>query len=185
VLKTVRSAVFRRAYRYSPVSPLYVFGRQQDVSGQKARGDVNLRNHLRLWLTPIQYQGKPVWIGQISRDIGVRFVRDIPPTTHKIDPDTDEARDGLVQDLAYSQALWRFGYVKGVGAAPRSNPRENLTGDPYFTDGLRMVMFFGARPTTLANIEMLDWERPRNMPKLLPLFGRPAPTNATLPTLEP
>jgi len=178
VLKTVRSAVFHRAYHYSPVSPLYVFGRSQDLSGQKARGDVNLRNHLRLWLTPIEFRDRLVWIGQISRDIGVRFIRDIPPTTHKIDPDTDEARDGLVQDLAYSQALVKFGYVKGVGAAPRSAPRQNLTGDPYFTDGLRLIMFFDKRPTTLGEIEMLDWERISGMPPTGPLFGSGAKTNA-------
>ena len=117
VIKTIRSAILRRTYLYSPVSPLYVFARSQDVSGQKARGDVNLRNHLRLWLTPIEFRGQMVWIGQISRDIGVRFIWDFPPTTHKIDPDTDEARNGVAQDLAYSQALWKFGYVKGVGPA--------------------------------------------------------------------
>jgi len=185
VLKTVRSAVFHRAYHYSPVSPLYVFGRSQDLSGQKARGDVNLRNHLRLWLTLIEFRGRPVWIGQISRDIGVRLIRDIPPTTHKIDPDTDEARDGLVQDLAYSQALARFGYVKGVGAAPRSEPRQNLTGDPYFTDGLRLIMFFDKRPTTLGDIEMLDWERTSRMPQTGPLFGSGAKTNAVQITTTP
>jgi hypothetical protein len=172
VIRTIRSAILGRAYRYSPVSPLYVFGRSQDLSGQKARGDINLRNHLRLWLTPIQFRGDPVWIGQISRDIGVRFIWDFPPTTHKIDPDTDEARNGLVQDLAYSQALWKFGFVKGVGAAPRNEPQHNLTGDPYFTDGLRIVMFFRGRPTTLGDIEMLDWERPEGAPQSGPLFGR-------------
>lgn len=180
VVKTVRSFMFGRAYRYSPVSPLYVFGRSQDVSGQKARGNINLRNHLRLWLTPIRFRDKPVWVGQISRDIGVRFIWDIPPTTHKIDPDTDEARDGLVQDLAYSQALARFAYVKGVGPAPRSDPRANLTGDPFFTDGLRVVLFFDRRPTTLGEIEMLDWERTAGMPESGPLFG---PTTA--PGAEP
>jgi len=185
VIKTVRSAVLHREYRYSPVSPLYVFGRSQDLSGQKARGDVNLRNHLRLWITPIQFRGQPVWIGQISRDIGVRFIRDIPPTTHKIDPDTDEARDGLVQDLAYSQALLKFGYVKGVGAAKRSEPRENLTGDPYFTDGLRAVMFFGERPTTLGEIEMLDWDRPPSLPQSGRLFGPATTTNSEATTKSP
>jgi len=93
VIKTIRSALLRRAYLYSPVSPLYVFERPQDISGQKARGDVNLRNHLRLWLTPMQFRGDPVWLGQISRDIGVRFLWAFPPTTHKIDPDTDESRN--------------------------------------------------------------------------------------------
>lgn len=185
VLRTIRSAVLRRAYLYSPVSPLYVFGRSQDVSGQKARSDVNLRNHLRLWLTPIQFRGQQVWIGQISRDIGIRFLWDVPPTTHKIDPDTDEARDGLVQDLAYSQALWKFGYVKGVGAAPRSEPWENLTGDPYFTDGLRMAMFFRKRPTTLGDIEMLDWDRPPGLPQSGRLFGRGSSTNSAETAMKP
>jgi LssY C-terminus len=172
VIRTIRSAILRRAYLYSPVSPLYAFGRSQDLSGQKARGDINLRNHLRLWLTPIQFRGQLVWIGQISRDIGVRFLWAFPPTTHKIDPDTDEARNGLAQDLAYSQALGKFGFVKGAGAAPRSDPKRNLTGDPYFTDGLRIVMFFQGRPTTLGDIEMLDWERPAGTPQSGPLFGR-------------
>src|SRR5262249_29119305 len=157
---------------YSPISPLYVFGRSQDVSAQKARGDVNLRNHLRLWITPYRYQDKQVWIGQISRDIGVRAIWGIPPTTHKIDPDTDESRNGRIQDLAYAQALARFGFVKGVGEAPRDKPRGNHTGDPYWTDGLRAVLFFEHRPTTLGDIEMLDWERPPGAPESGKLFGR-------------
>jgi hypothetical protein len=160
IWRTIRSFVFRARYRYSPVSPLYVFGRRQDIAGQKARGTIHLRNHARFWLTPILFRGNTVWIGQISRDIGVRFILGFPPTTHKIDPDVDEARGGLIQDLAYSQALVRFAFVKGAGAAPRDGPRSNLTGDPYFTDGLRAVLFFGPRPRTLDEVEYLDWERP-------------------------
>ena len=58
-----------------------------------ARGTViNERLHLRLWLTPLRYEGKPVWVGQISRDIGVRFTTKAwNLTTHRIDPDIDEA----------------------------------------------------------------------------------------------
>jgi len=166
VWRTIRSFVFRSRYRYSPVSPLYVFGRRQDIAGQKPRGSIQLRNHARFWLTPIRFRGEPVWIGQISRDIGVRFVLGFPPTTHKIDPDVDEARMGLVQDLAYSQALARFALVKGVGEAPRDDPRTNLTGDPYFTDGLRAVLFFESRPRPLDAIEYLDWARPPRMKDL-------------------
>jgi len=158
VWRTIRSFIFRSDYRYSPVSPLYVFGRRQDIAGQKARGSIRLRNHARFWLAPMLYRGQNVWLGQISRDIGVRFVLGFPPTTHKIDPDVDEARNGLVQDLAYSQALARFGYAAGVGAAPRDSPRANLRGDTYFTDGLRVVLFFDARPRTLDQVQYLDWE---------------------------
>jgi hypothetical protein len=160
IWRTLRSFVFQSHYKYSPVSPLYVSGRRQDLAAQKSRGSINLRNHARFWLTPLRFRGDTVWLGQISRDIGVRFIWGIPPTTHKIDPDVDEARSGLIQDLAYSQALARFAFVEGVGAAPQDDPRRNLTGDPYFTDGLRAVLFFVGRPRTLSELEFLDWVRP-------------------------
>ncbi len=176
VLRTIRSFLFRSNYRYSPVSPLYVFGRRQDVAGQKARGTIRLRNHARFWLTPLRFRGNTVWIGQISRDIGVRFVLGIPPTTHKIDPDVDEARSGLIQDLAYSQALARFAFVTGVGEASRNNPRSNLTGDLYFTDGLRAVFFFEARPRTLDEVEFVNWELPPRFQQYEELLsGQPQP----------
>jgi LssY C-terminus len=110
---------------------------------------------LRIWLTPMRYDGKPVWIGQISRDIGVRFTRKTI-TTHKIDPDVDETREFLVEDLAYAQGLAAVGHVVGVGAAPYEQPRENLTGDPYFTDGLRAVMWLSASPVSISDIEIRD-----------------------------
>jgi hypothetical protein len=162
VWRTIKAFVAGTRYRYSPVSPLYVYGRPQDLAGQKARGTIHNRNHLRLWLSPMRFRGKDVWVGQISRDIGVRFTTKSPTiSTHKIDPDVDEARDHLIQDLAYSQALAKFGYVSGVGAASRTAPRENLTGDPYYTDGLRAVMVFESRPRTLADLDFFDdWEIP-------------------------
>ena len=89
------------------VSALYVFGRPQDVAIQRACTSIQERNHLRLWLAPMRYEDQPVWIGQISRDIGVRFTRKTI-TTHKIDPDVDETRDFLIQDLWYSQGLKSF-----------------------------------------------------------------------------
>jgi hypothetical protein len=45
--------------------------------------------------------------------------------THKIDPDIDEAIYALMEDLIYSQQLAKIGWVKGVGAASRSNPCLN------------------------------------------------------------
>ena len=161
VWKTIKSFLFDSRYRYSPVSPLFLYGRQQDFAGQKPRHTVHQRNHLRAWLSPIRYQGKPVWIGQISRDIGVRFTfKNWPPVTHKIDPDIDEARYALAEDLIYSQQLAKGGYVKGVGAATRLKPRHNLTGDPYFTDGYRLVLAFDRRPRSFIEIESFNWENP-------------------------
>ena len=159
VWKTGVSFVFGGRYRYSPVSRLYVFKRGQDIAFQKARGSIHERNHLRLWLTPMRYENQPVWIGQISRDIGVRFSRKTI-TTHKIDPDVDETRAYLIQDLLYSQGVRKFGYVKGVGAAPIDAPRRNLTGDPYFTDGHRAVLWLSSNPVALSDVKYVDWATP-------------------------
>lgn len=159
MLKTTKSFLDGGEYRYSPVSALYVFDRAQDVAFQKARANIHQRNHLRLWLSPFRFEGKRVWIGQISRDIGVRFTKKTI-TTHKIDPAVDETREYLVEDLVYSQSLVRFGYLGGVGAAPMDAPRGNLTGDPYFTDGRRVVMWVSSQPVDIAEVEVVEIESP-------------------------
>jgi hypothetical protein len=167
VWKTINSFLFGTRYRYSPVSPLYFYGRQQDFAGQKPRHTVHQRNHLRAWLSPMRFQGKEVWVGQISRDIGVRFTfKTWPPVTHKIDPDVDEAMYALLEDLVYSQQISKLGWVKGVGKVSRPNPRYNLTGDPYFTFGLRAVLVFERRPVAFNNIQRLDWEPSPSSTKL-------------------
>lgn len=155
--KTAKSFAFGSEYRYSPISPLYVFGRPQDLGMQKARNSIHLRNHMRLWKTQYEYQGHEIYIGQISRDIGVKFNRRTI-TTHAIDADVDDTRDGLIGDLAYSQSLSAFGYVKGSQASTPQDTHYNLTPDPYYSDGYRAVMFFDSGPTALNEIEVLDWE---------------------------
>jgi len=157
--KTIRSFVSGGEYRYSPVSSLYVYDRPQDVALQKARDNIHERNHLRLWMSPARFEGEPVWIGQISRDIGVRFTKKTI-TTHKIDPNVDETREFLLENLAYAQALKKFGYVKGVGEVPRDQPRGNLTGDPWFTDGYRLVLWVTSVPTALSDLEVLPLRSP-------------------------
>ncbi len=160
VWKTISSSLFKSRYLYSPISPLYVFDRPQDIAMQKARGTVNERNHLRLWLAPVTCNGQSVMIGQISRDIGVRFTTKSPTiSTHKIDPDVDETRAYLLMDLMYAQAVARFGLAGGVGAAPIAAPRGNLTGDPYITDGHRLVLFMSEEPVDLDQVDFLEWEQ--------------------------
>jgi len=161
LIRTIKSFLQGERYRYSPISPLYVYGRRQDVAWQKARSTINERNHMRFWLSPLRFRGKKVFVGQISRDIGVKFTLKSPTiSTHVIDPDVDEARRYFVEDLAYSQALARFGFVKGVPVVAKEAPRMNLVGDPFYTDGLRVVLFFEPRPYTLSDIKMLKWEIP-------------------------
>ncbi len=103
----------------------------------------------------MRFEGKPVWIGQISRDIGVRFTWKTI-TTHKIDANVDETREYLLEDLAYAQSLEKFGYVRGVGEYFFDSPRGNLTGDPWFTDGLRVVLIIAGEQIDISEIEFLE-----------------------------
>lgn len=160
--RTVASSLFGWKYRTSPVSPLYMFDRPQDIALQKARHSVDERNHLRLWLAPVTMDGKNVWVGQISRDIGIKFSSKTF-VTHKIDPVVDEARLYISLDLAASQSLRAVGYVKGVGYSDRDAPRYNYTKDPFYTDGLRVVLILGEIRQPLDSIEFLDWSRPPQM----------------------
>jgi hypothetical protein len=47
-----------------------------------------------------------------------------------------------------------------VGRATPSKPRTNLTGDPYFTDGLRLVLILDQGPISLNQIKSIGWEEP-------------------------
>ena len=168
MIKAAKAFLSGSSYRHTIISPLYCFGRQQDLSMQKPRKTISARNHLRLWMTSMQYKGAPVWIGQISRDVGVRMTfKTWPPFTHKISPTVDEAREYLVENMVISNFLAEFGFVRGVGAASYSEPRENLTGDPYFTDGLRAVFVLSEKPTPTNEIKLLKWDWPREYKDLV------------------
>jgi len=161
-LQRVFSAfLFGSRYRYAPISKLYLFGREQDMTFQKARAVIDERNHVRLWLAPVTHRGTPVWVGHISRDAGIKLSgRFWPPTTHVIDPAVDEARFFIEQDLLYSQRVAKIGLVEGVGAAPAEAPRFNAEDDPYFTDGFRAVFFLDRKPRSIEELKVLDWALP-------------------------
>ena len=132
IWRTFKSFLQGERYRYSPISPLYVYGRRQDIAWQKARGTINERNHMRFWLSPIRFRGKKVFVGQISRDIGVKFTLKSPTiSTHVIDPDVDEARRYFIEDLAYSQALTSFGFVKGVRGCQQRSAQDESCGRSF------------------------------------------------------
>jgi len=161
MVRSVRAFLFGSEYLNAPVSPLYLFGRTQDISLQKARNKISLRNHLRMWLAPFTITGERVWVGQISRDIGIKLTtQSWYLTTHRISPEVDQDRYYLLQDLVMTGEVSRFGFVRGVGVSTADDPRTNLTDDPYVTDGLRLVVFLGASQRPISQIEFLDWERP-------------------------
>ncbi|SAK96976.1 hypothetical protein AWB76_07361 [Caballeronia temeraria] len=172
IRRMIGAALSGEPYVNAPVSDLYLFGRAQDIALQKARDDIHQRNHMRLWLSDMRYHGKPVWMGQISRDIGIRLTwHSSTFTTHKIDPDVDEARMALTEDMAYSQNLAKMGLLTGVGPAQEGAPRKNLTTDPYYTDGYRLVLVFDRTPRSLSDIEVFPWITPYKVMHATPGTG--------------
>ena len=79
--------------------------------------------------------------------------------TLPLNPKVDESRDDLTQDLAYSQALIKIGYIKGSGRSPSTAAEESSQDAHYRTDGLRVVLVFGDRPASLEKIDFFNWER--------------------------
>jgi hypothetical protein len=142
-------------FRHQPVMPLYLFNRVQDAAFRKSRSTLNERNQLRLWLSPYTTNGQQVWVGQISR-----IIRPVAIEKFSIEPDVDEARDYLLQDLWYAQGLLRYGYIRLSEMAPLSDPRKGLHGDDYFTDGMCLVVWVSNEPISLDQVQFEPWEKP-------------------------
>jgi hypothetical protein len=158
VRRMIGAAIADEAYLNAPVSALYLFGRKQDMSLQRGRSKIAQRNHMRLWLAPFRCEGQPVWVGQVSRDIGVKATSKSPTlTTHIIDPNVDESREYVLHSLFHHEAVRWFAFVRGVGAATRENPRHNLTDDPYFTDGNRLAVAVSRVPVLPPDAVNLGW----------------------------
>ncbi len=158
VRRMVGAAIAEKSFLTAPVSSLHAFGRPQDVALQRGRSTIAQRNHMRLWLAPFRCEGRPVWVGQVSRDIGVKGTTKSPTlTTHVIDPVLDESREYLLHSLMHHDAVSRFAFVRGVGEATKEAPRHNLTDDPYITDGMRLVVWISSTPVDPNEARNLGW----------------------------
>ena len=143
-------------YRYDPLQPLYYYGRPQDASFREHRVAGFERNKLRLWLSPMKFEGREVWVGQVSREYGKRssggFIQKL---------DLDEVRSYLIQDLWYAQGLRKFAFVRVKDAESEiSRPKQTFRGTTYLTDGFAAVIWLAEKPISLSNVELVDWEMP-------------------------
>lgn len=151
------------SFRTFPMASLYLYERRQDVSFQKTRRETDAayrqRNTFRLWLTPINYRGKTVWAGSVSRDIGSDLrIRKYWFAAQEIDPDIDETREYIVEDLVLSGHVQKLGFVNGVGVSTPEDPSYSLGKLPWWSDGYRAVLLFGKEQMTLGDLEYFDWE---------------------------
>lgn len=145
-LRDIAAAMVRRHYRRN-ARPFdmtqQVFGRGPDAVLRKEAQAGAPATWLRVWLAPLRFEGRPVYLAQVGRPVGGRFAPRNADTLELHD-DVDEARNLLIQDMIYSGGLERLGFL-----------RRTVAGSG--TDGLRAVLFFGTRPLSLSDVEILEW----------------------------
>nr|WP_218851823.1 LssY C-terminal domain-containing protein [Nocardioides panaciterrulae] len=135
-----------RSYSQAPVSPLMLFGRQQDAAfQQEVAGNPGQRHHVRLWRTP------PGWVlpgghrvdwlagGTYDRRVGLSLFT--LQVTHKIDADIDVERDFITDSILRAEPAATVEPLLDFTTGYHS---RNGGGDTVHTDGTLPVVDLAA-----------------------------------------
>lgn len=131
-LESVRAWAENRGYAEAPVSLLRLAGRAPDLVFEKGNNTVARRHHVRLWLRPQRFDGRPVWVGAATHDIGILFAEESRTFMHRIDEQVDREREKVLDDLLLTR---RVASSLLVDRAKVPRQTENATGDRIVTDG--------------------------------------------------
>jgi hypothetical protein len=126
-------------YLQMPMSTLYLFGRRQDFGYEMAEpiAMVASRHHFRIWKAPFTWQGKEVWAGAGTHDIGFAKDKRNGSVTHKIDPVVDGERDNIGSSLQKADKVKSLTYYLPPDPVQGA---KNATGDGYSSDGRLLVI---------------------------------------------
>lgn len=146
--RIITSTIFKRSYDEAPVSPLMLFGHQQDLAyQQEVAGNPAKRHHVRFWQCPHGWLlpgGHQVdWVAAGTFDRAVGFSLFTLQITHKIAPDTDTERDHIVSTLERGPDI-KVRVIEDFSSGYHS---RNGGGDSIQTDGdLPVVDVGGVTP---------------------------------------
>lgn len=134
--RIIASTLRRRSYPRAPVSPLFLFGRMQDLAyQQEVAGSPAQRHHVRLWRCPDGWLlpgGRRVdWLaaGTFDRAVGLSLFT--LQVTHRIDADTDIERDHIVGSVTAVPGV-EVDVIRDFSTGYHS---RNGGGDSISTDG--------------------------------------------------
>ncbi|HEY5893710.1 MAG TPA: LssY C-terminal domain-containing protein [Chthoniobacterales bacterium] len=137
-VRIAADSVFDKPDPDAPVSNLFLFGRKEDLAFEKPVGhSPRERHHVRFWRTEKLDQGRPVWMGAATHDVGVELSHRTEQITHRISPDVDAERDLLVSELTNANHL---GNPRWIDAFHKELQGRNGGGDPWHTDGRLPVL---------------------------------------------
>ncbi|WP_017197327.1 LssY C-terminal domain-containing protein [Arthrobacter sp. M2012083] len=135
--RIISSTIFRRSYSEAPVSPLYLFDRQQDFAyQQEVDNNPGKRHHVRFWRCPegwlLPGGHKVDWLAAGTYDRSVGFSLFTLQITHKIEQNTDVERDHIVSTVSAAEPAVSVQVIKDFSTGYHS---RNGGGDSISTDG--------------------------------------------------
>ncbi len=134
---TVRSIAENQGYNRAPMSTLLLNGAKPQYAYAKTLNTFSKRHHLRIYSSPLAWEGQTVWTSSSTHDIGIGFSKKNKTFIHLIDTNIDNERAKVVNDLVLT------GCVTGVQLVARPwVPRDakNGTGEDLITDGKVAVL---------------------------------------------
>ena len=140
---TVKSSS-KQVYLEMPMSLLYMFNRPQDYGYARTEPVqvVASRHHLRIWKSPYEVDGQPLWVGACTHDIGFERDQRNNGVTHKIDPEIDKERDYLAGTLNASGLIEHSEYVTPPDPITEAH---TATGGTFRSDGRILVLYLPPR----------------------------------------
>lgn len=137
--KTAQAIIENRGYDEAPMSILTLNGKTPDMTYEKQNNTFASRHHIRFFLMPQTFASKPIFVAAATHDIKIYFSQTSKSITHGIDPDIDNERTKVVNDMTFT------GKVKALSLVDRTNiPKDisNATGDHLKTDDKIAVIEF-------------------------------------------
>jgi hypothetical protein len=167
--RIITSTVLRRSYLEAPVSPLFLFGRQQDFAyQQEVDGTPGKRHHVRFWRCPpgwlLPGGVAADWLAAGTYDRSVGFSLFTLQITHKIDEHTDDERDHIVASISAAEPSADVRVIRDFSTGYHT---RNGGGDEIATDGDLPIVDLRATPVPGVAVPRLPSDS-RNR--------RPAPT---------
>jgi len=129
----------KKDYLTMPMSTLYLFDRPQDYGFAHAEPVrvVMSRNHLRVWKSPYQVKGRPLWCIAATHDIGFERDERNDLLTHKIDPAIDGEREYVNETLSATGLVVARGHVTPANLLTTA---KTATGGEFHSDGRVLVL---------------------------------------------
>ena len=139
VLAGFIASMSKESYLTMPMSPLYLFDRTQDYGWAHAEPItvVASRNHLRIWKAPFTVNGKVLWVGAATHDIGFEKDQRNGSVTHKIDPDIDLEKDFVEKTLCSTGLVSQF--TRFLPQNPLQTAKT-ATGGSFHSNGKVLVL---------------------------------------------